>query len=246
LACSLQVASWTSLLATRQKVTGISLSWAYSPSEFKILTSPDGANFVESACWRSSGGKDASYVEHVMFDAPLPVRAVAVVMRGARAWGYFGLNAVSIIAGSSPGLLVSGATSPGGELCVVGSGTGLSLKPCLDAIAAGTGEEIFQLSDDGVLLSGESPDACVVLADGDAAGGGRFLVSSCRTALEAEDGRAEFRMSSTGQLHLALGHFCMVARDAEIIATDCEEASRANNAGDKFSMCAHLSPRLSF
>jgi hypothetical protein len=227
-------------------VTGISLSWAYSPSEFKILTSPDGANFVESACWRSSGGEAASYVEHVMFDTSLPVRAVAVVMRGPRAWGHFGLNAVSIIAGSSAGLLVSGATSPGGELCVVGSAIGLSLKPCLDALAAGTGEEIFQLSDEGFLLSADRPDACVILADGDAAGGGRFLVSSCRTALEAEDGRAVFKMSSTGQLHLALGHLCVVARDAEIIAADCEEASRASDAGDKFSMWANLSRRLSF
>jgi len=234
-----QVVSWAGLLGTRQTLLGISLSWSYSPSEFKVLTSPDGANFIESACWRPGAGQEVSYVEHVMFEKPTAVRAVAVVMRGPRAWGYFGLNSVSAIAESSPSMLVSGTMSAGGELCVVMSAETLSLRSCIDAIAAGSGDEIFQLSDDGFLMSTMRPDACVTLLDGDASGGGTLGVSSCRLALRAEDGRAGFRMSAGGQLQLSYGNLCVVARDAVAIAVaDCGEAAQANDAGDKFFMIA--------
>jgi hypothetical protein len=234
-----QVVSWTGLLATRQTLLGISLSWAYSPREFKVLTSPDGANFIESACWRPGAGQEVSYVEHVMFEKPIGVRAVAVVMRGPRAWGYFGLNSASVIVESGPAMLVSGATSTSGELCVVTSAEKLSLNLCVDAIAAGTGNEIFRLSDDGLLMSTVKPDACVTLLDGDASDGGILAVSSCRRASEAEDGRAGFRRSAAGQLQLSLGNLCVVARNSGAIAVaDCGEAAQANDAGDKFFMVA--------
>ena len=232
-----QVVSWTGLLATRQTLLGISLSWAYSPREFKVLTSPDGANFIESASWRPGAGQEVSYVEHVIFDKPIAVRAVAVVMRGPRAWGYFGLHSASAIVEPSPAMLVSGATSSGGELCVVTSAEKLSLRLCVDAIAAGTGNEIFRLSDDGLLISTMRPDACVTLVDGDASDGGILAVSSCRRASEAEDGRAGFRRTAEGQLQLSFGNLCVVARDsASIAVADCGEAAQANDAGDKFFM----------
>ena len=233
----LQVVSWTGLLATRQTVLGISLSWAYSPREFKVLTSPDGANFIESACWRPGAGKEVSYVEHVMFEKSIAVRAVAVVMRGPRASGYFGLNSASVIVESSPAMLVSGTTSAAGELCVVTSADKLTLRSCVDAIAAGTGHEIFRLSDDGFLMSTMRPDACVTLVDGDASDGGILAVSSCRRASEAEDGRAGFRSSAAGQLQISFGNLCVVVRDsAAIVAADCGEAAQANDASDKFFM----------
>jgi hypothetical protein len=234
-----QVVSWTGLLATRQTLLGISLSWAYSPNEFKVLTSPDGANFIENACWRPGGGQEVSYVEHVMFEKPIAVRAVAVVMRGPRAWGYFGLNSASAIVESGPAMLVSGSTSTSGELCVVTSAEKLSLNLCVDAIASGTGNEIFRISDDGLLMSTMRPDACVTLVDGDASDGGILAVSSCRRASEAEDGRAVFRRSAEGQLQFSLGNLCVVARDfGAIAAADCAEAAQANDAGDKFFMVA--------
>jgi len=232
-----QVVSWTGLLATRQTVVGISLSWAYSPHEFKVLTSPDGANFIESACWRPGVGQEVSYVEHVMFEKPIAVRAVAVVMRGPRAWGYFGLNSASAMVQSSPAMLVSGATSAGGELCVVTSADKLSLRSCVDAIAAGTGHEILRLSEDGFLMSTMRPDACVTLVDGDASDGGTLALSSCRLAFEAGDGRAGFRRSAEGQLQISFGNLCVVARDSAAIAVaDCGEAAQADDAGDKFFM----------
>merc|ERR1719161_1284984 len=101
---------------------------------------------------------------------------VTVVMRGPRAWGYFGLNSASVIVDSGPVMLVSGSTSASGELCVVTSGEKLSLNLCVDAIASGTGNEIFRMSDDGLLLSTMRPDACVSLVDGDASDGGRLAV----------------------------------------------------------------------
>merc|ERR1711862_801635 len=132
-----------------------------------------------------------------------------------------------------------GATSQTGELCVVASAGSLSLRPCLDAIALSTGDEIFQSSDDGFLLSSTGGDACVNLANGDASGGGKFIVESCREAVSAEDGRAGFQMSAGGQLQLALGNMCMVARNASTVgAMDCAEAMRTSDVGDKFFMVA--------
>ena len=62
-----------------------------------------------------------------MAQASVLVRDVAVVMRGPRPWGHLGLNAASVIVGSSSGLLVSVVTSQSGELCVVASVGCLSL-----------------------------------------------------------------------------------------------------------------------
>merc|ERR1711865_834784 len=135
----------------------------------------------------------------------------------------------------SPAMLVSGATSAAGELCVVTSADKLTLRSCVDAIAAGTGHEIFRLSDDGFLMSTMRPDACVTLVDGDAPDGGILAVSSCRRASEAEDGRAGFRSSAAGQLQISFGNVCVVARNSGAIAVaDCGEAAQANDASDKF------------
>ena len=111
------------------------LDWAYSPGEFKILLSADGANFAEAACWRAAARSDVAYAEYVMFEAPVAVAAVTVVMRQPRAWGYFGLNSASMIALPGPSLVVSGATSPS-ELCLVGaSDLHLTPPPCLPGLA---------------------------------------------------------------------------------------------------------------
>merc|ERR1711865_68768 len=137
----------------------------------------------------------------------------------------------------SPAMLVSGTWAAAGELCVVTSADKLTLRSCVDAIAAGTGHEIFRLSDDGFLMSTMRPDACVTLVDGDASDGGILAVSSCRRASEAEDGRAGFRSSAAGQLQISFGNLCVVARNSGAIAVaDCGEAAQANDASDKFFM----------
>jgi hypothetical protein len=233
-----QVVSWTGLLATRRQAAGVYLSWAYSPGEIQILTSPDGANFVEAACWRPSSQADASYAEHVMFDHILSVRAVTVVMRGPRAWGYFALNSATLLAEPGPTMLVSGMTAPDGELCAVAQSGGVSLTPCIEAVAGGAGTEVFRFIGEGLLASSAFPDECAVLADGDSTGGGRITMTSCRSAQKAEDGRAIVRGTAKGQLRMALGGLCVVARARGLAVQDCGSAGQSENAADKFFFIA--------
>jgi len=233
-----QVVSWTGLLAARRQAVGVQLSWAYSPTETQILASSDGDNFVEAACWRPGLQTDASYVEHVMFDRLLSVRAVTVVMRGGRAWGYFALHSVTLLAEPGPSMLVSGLTAPGGEMCAVSRSGRMSLTSCIDAIAAGTGAEVFRLTGEGLLTSSAFSNECAVLADGDAFDGGDITMTSCRTARQAEDGRADFRASANGQLRLALGSYCLVVRKQVLAVQDCSIAGQSENAGDKFFLTA--------
>ena len=95
------------MLSARRKALGVKLDWAYSPGEFKILLSSDGANFAEAACWRPAARGDVAYSEYVMLDAPAAVQAMTVVMRGPRSWGYFGLNSASLLALPGPSMVVT-------------------------------------------------------------------------------------------------------------------------------------------
>jgi hypothetical protein len=141
---------------------------AYSPGEAKVLVSADGANFEEAVCWRQTTRADVAFEETVMFSAPYNVKAVTVVMRSPSSWQYFGISDVVLLAKPGPVMLVSGASSTSGEQCVVvGASGALASEPCLDAIAAGDGREIFVLDDDG-RIGHLTAQLCVTLADGDA------------------------------------------------------------------------------
>merc|ERR1719198_2178791 len=225
-------------LSAKRQAAGVYLSWAYSPGEVQILTSPDGTNFAETACWRPSSQTDASYAEHIMFDKVLAVRAVTVVMRGPRAWGYFALASVSLLAEPGPTMLVSGMTAPNGERCAVAQSGGVSLTPCVGAVAAGTGAEVFRLTGEGLLSSNAFPDECAVLVDGDATDGGHIALTPCRSARQAEDGRAVFASNAAGQLSIALGGLCVIARGGSLAVADCGSASKSENAADKFFFIA--------
>ena len=41
-----------------------------APNEVRVLTSPDGANMEEVACWRKTGKADDSFVETLEFNRP--------------------------------------------------------------------------------------------------------------------------------------------------------------------------------
>merc|ERR1712039_65304 len=97
--------SWTGTLAASRRAGGVSLHWAYSPSEIQILTSPDGSNFFEASCWLQASQKDASYTEHIAFEQAVPVRSLTVLMRGPRSWNYFGLNGIALLTEPGPIML---------------------------------------------------------------------------------------------------------------------------------------------
>jgi hypothetical protein len=67
-------------------------------------------------------------------------------------------------------MLVGGApSSPGKEMGMVSSAGAVAMAPCLGAIAAGDGSELFYFS--GGALASAASKKCVTLANGDAAAG---------------------------------------------------------------------------
>merc|ERR1719436_71816 len=145
-----------------------------------------------------------------MLDAPAAVQALTVVMRSPRSWGYFGLNSASLLALPGPSMVVNGATGAS-ELCLVAAGTGdLYLSPCISAMSAGVGREVFVLSEGGLLESVLDEGACVTLAEGDVSNGGRLVMGACREGSSAADGRNVFEITPAGQLMLAkMGGYCV-------------------------------------
>ena len=163
--------TWTGVLNSRHLALGVRLDWAYGPGEVKILTSSDGSNFEEAACWKSNTRSEVSFTESLMFEAPIHVKAIMVAMRSPKSWGYYGLNSVALVAEPGPFMLVrcsacmcgiirfvlypisfSGITSPRGEQCLVTSSAGVALESCLGAIAAGDGREILRFDKEGASL----------------------------------------------------------------------------------------------
>lgn len=105
-----------------------------------MLTTLDGGNFEEAAGWRQIARSEPSFEETIMFAAPVAAKAVKVLMRGAKPWGYFGLSAAAGVSAPYSFMLVSGSPAVR-EQCVVSSGHSLAAEPCLDAIVAGDGRE---------------------------------------------------------------------------------------------------------
>ena len=138
---------------------------AYGPGEVKILASADGGNFEEVVPWRRSTKGDAAYVETFMFPEPRNVMAVSVLMRDPQLWRFMGITNAALLVEPGPFMLVSGVPAPDGELCVVARNGALEVQPCLAAIVAGDGAEVFSFGVDGELVS-VSSSACASLANG--------------------------------------------------------------------------------
>ena len=178
--------SWTGTLNVRRKALGLKVNWsvvfrdcspaprvtaarvacrAYGPGEVKVLASADGGNFEEVVPWRRSTKGDAAYVETLMFDEPRNVMAVSVLMRDPQRWRFMGITNAVLLVEPGPFMLVSGVPAPDGELCVVARNGALEVQPCLAAIVAGDGAEIFNFGVDGELVSA-SGNLCASLANG--------------------------------------------------------------------------------
>ena len=116
-----EVVAWTGSFMSRRELLGIKLRWSYAPAEVKVLTSADGGNFEEASRWRRTARTEPSFEETIMFATPVSVKAVKVLMRGAKPWGYFGLSTVAAVAAPYSFMLVSGAAAIH-EQCVVSTG----------------------------------------------------------------------------------------------------------------------------
>jgi len=241
-----QSVTWTGILHSRRIALGVKVDWAYAPGEVKVLTSGDGANFGEAKCWQSSTRSEAAFTETFMFDAARNVKALTLAMRSPQSWGYFGINSAALIAKPGPLMLVSGITSTAGEQCLVAGTSGITLAPCLEAIAVGDGQEVMQFDKDGRVKS-VADGSCLTLVDGDTTGGGVLAMEACSTSATSVDGRAVFAVSPNGQLKLPLmGNYCVTflgdgASDARLRASalravvqDCTEAEQNADARDLF------------
>ncbi len=138
---------------------------AYGPGEAKVLTSADGGNFEEVVPWRRSTKGDAAYVETFMFAEPRNVMAVSILMRKPQRWRFMGITNAALLVEPGPFMLVSGVAAPDGELCVVARTGRLEVEPCLSAIVAGDGAEVFGSGVDGELVSAPG-NTCASLASG--------------------------------------------------------------------------------
>lgn len=196
------------------------INWAYGPGERKLLISGDGGNFAEAACWSAPSRSEVAYGEVVMFEKPLNVKALTIAMRSALPWSYFGLSDVSLIVEPSfPSMIVSSVASAGGEMCVVAADRGVRLAPCLSAIAAGDGQEIFQFVNGA--LKNAATGTCVTLANGDAAAE-KLITAQCPT--EEGDGRSSFSLTAKGELKLGMGNYCVVSSSSQLAVQDCVDA----------------------
>ena len=112
-------------------------------------------------------------------------------------------------------MLVSGAPAAQ-EQCLVAGGGGVEAKPCVDAIVAGTGTEVFSSSSEGQLqvLGG----SCLGVVNGKV------------SLVECQEGQGSWVVSQDGQIKQ--GNTCLVVAGSMVAATDCDDA--ASTGGDKF------------
>jgi len=186
------------------------------------LVSADGGNFEEAAGWRKNLRPEPSFEETVMFAEAVSAKAVTILMRGSKAWGFFGISSIAAISGPYSFMLVSGKAAMQ-EQCVVARKLGLALQPCLDAIVAGDGSEIFTFLEGGQLQL--SSGKCL------AASGGRLSAEECQ-------GQSVWSLTPDGQVKF--GNTCLSgASDSQIAAVDCTTA--AVEGADKFFEVAVVS-----
>ena len=206
-----QTVAWTGLLNSRRVLFGIDVRWSYAPAEVKVLTSADGGNFEEAAGWRKLARPEPSFEESIMFASELSAKAVTILMRVPKPWGYFGISSVAALSGPFSFMLVSGK---GGqrEQCLVSTSAGVALQPCLDAIVAGAGVEIFGFT--GTSQLQRSDGKCLALF------GSRLGVEECQS------GRGAWEASQDGQLKQ--GDMCLAAAaGSQVAVADCDDAAAA-------------------
>lgn len=237
-----EVVTWTGTVSARRKVLGVRLGWAYSPGEFKIVSSGDGANFELLADWRRPSSADVAFTENVMFGAPVGVKTFTLVMRRPRPWKFFGLASIELIVEPGPVLLVSGATAHGGFQCVVDAGAGgANVRPCADAIADGSGGEVFESTADGMLRTVANKGRCLILSDGS----GSLTVGACEKHGETNPAGV-FEVNGASQLVLPRKGKCIVLRGgaggpasilsrAEVRASSSQPAHPISNVVDDTS-----------
>ena len=147
-----------------------------------------------------------------MFDAPLEVKALAVVMRSPKPWGFFGINDLTTLVQPGPSMLVSGSAD-GADRCLVADGEAVGVRGCLDAIASGSGAEVFAFNSASQLVSAIS-GLCISVANGG------LSMQDCEEAVDAGDGRSTFLLAPSSRVQSRTG-YCLAASGAGASAAPC-------------------------
>lgn len=201
----------------------------------KILVSGDGGNFEEATPWRSASRADVSYEETIVFDSPRMVKSLTISMKAPLAWGFYGISDVSLLSsGDENVMLVSGKASGKSERCLVMAGGSLGVADCLDAVAAGDGQEVFSLRDQKLVhvVSGQ----CAGMASAESTS---VSFAACPNAEKGNDGQYTWQLNSKDQLTLRnAGASCLVIIGDKAVLRDCDDANRVGNAADTFLLAA--------
>merc|ERR1712060_1004427 len=112
--------------------------------------------------------------------------------------------------GAQPG---SGMLVSGSEQCLVADGSGVGVSSCLEAIAGGSGDEVFSLSPSSQLVSAATGKCVCVVSGG-------VQMQDCEAAAEAGDGRSIFTLTPSSQLKAKSG-YCLSATTAGASAAPC-------------------------
>ncbi|CAL1158224.1 unnamed protein product, partial [Cladocopium goreaui] len=157
---------------------------------------------------KAEGGKDRRHLLGVNLHWSYAPAEVKVLMRGAKPWGYFGLSAAAGVSAPYSFMLVSGGPAVR-EQCVVSSGHGLNAEPCLDAIVAGDGRDVFTFTSEGSLQTASG--YCVRLA------GDKLELEKC------DSSTGVWEVSADGQVKQ--GNMCLAVDGSAVHALDCDEAA---------------------
>lgn len=210
-----QVVSWTGVMSTQRSLTGINIHWTYAPSEVKILGSVDGGNFEELLPWRKNLRSEPSFEESFQFPKAANAKALRVLVRGPKPWGYFGISSVTAVSDIFHFMLVSGL-SGSSEICVIAEGSKLAATPCLEAIVGGTGKEVFTLAATQELQTNSGK--CLTLF------GSSLSVSECSPARPSP-----WEATTDGQIKQ--GKNCLaVLPNSQVVVRDCDEIAGTDEA----------------
>lgn len=92
-----EVITWTGRLHRRRKVSGLKLSWAYSPAWVQVRTTADGMHWDTPVRWHKPETENVSFEDNLVFDRPRNVMQVKVEMTGHPQRGFVGINQASLV-----------------------------------------------------------------------------------------------------------------------------------------------------
>merc|ERR1712012_611193 len=143
-------------------------------------------------------------------------KTLSLVMRSPKAWGFFGINEISLLVQPGPSMLVADSADAE-EFCLVSDSGAVGVDRCLNAIARGSGEDVFSLNSASQLVSATTGE-CVSLA------GKRVVMQDCEEAVVAGDARSLFSLTSSSRLKTKTG-YCLSATSEGAFVAPCSGGS---------------------